>query len=221
MGERLVVNFIRNEKAIASAYYHWSAYTMPAINILKAMYDEFLASGIDKTDNDFRLALIRFAEKTTPFGFGSSENEKIKEFIKNAPHFNHHGGLNREEIQLAQELWPNENFLLDENLSRSEGLIQLSPQRIERAEQDAVCIIEVHLDNQMVLFGGVDEYELDEFLYETSDDEDGLLPSDVPEIPLDLGQFSFDDISIVHEILSITDSRWLRFKDSYFHTIEG
>ena len=62
MGQRLIITIVENGKALANAYYHWSAYTKAAMMLTE---DVLLAiSNYKKTMTNNKLIAIRALEKT-------------------------------------------------------------------------------------------------------------------------------------------------------------
>ena len=235
MGERLVVNIIKKQKRVANLYYHWSAYTIPAINIVHSIYHHVIKDKIHPTEQDLQLALIRFAEKTTHLGYfetvegyehqfskifgsypDSTEHTALKHIYKT------HGGVPRDECEYVIKKFPLEPFDF-ENVSRSEGLVSITDEGMESSLKHAIGIITIDLDNQMVQFGMFYDCDIQTYLEETEycDAEDFIPPDEVPISPVNLSEFTFDDLDFVHSFLNQNDSEWLRYGEDFYQIISG
>lgn len=235
MGERLVIDIKRNNKSIAIAYYHWSAYTSPSINILHRMYKHVLSKACDMTDEQLQLALIRFAESSTGLGFIETEHDKLAietEFnarMQTAPVevremleglLLAHGGISIDDLDFAKSRFPGEEFKL-KRLSRNEGLIIITPEHMEEAKSWAQGIIDVDLDSGKVLNGIIYDYNLPEYMAEVEDDDEFIHPDDLPRSPIDLAKFQLDEVEIVKDVIDITEDCWIKFNDTIYQFING
>lgn len=235
MGERLVVGIRRNNKPLATVYYHWSAYTLPAMQILDSMYKYVLKDASQMTDEELELALIRFAENTTPFGYVGTEQarEQTEELYQNAlkamPEsivdalgltITTHGGVSLNDLDYAQKLFPKEQFLVD-NLSRNEGLVALSEESMQAHSEWAEAFVMIDLDTNFVCNGALYEYTLFEYKDEIADEEDFIDPDQIEQIPIDLGNFALSDIPLVLELIQIVGSTFLRHKDIIYQMKVG
>lgn len=129
MGQRLVVTLERKGKAIANAYYHWSAYTRCAIDITNTILDTYTSIS-NKTDfkNDVDLALYLF--KATEAGLTTDEMEYVK--------------TNYPEI-------PEENLF--PAINRNCGLVAVSEDAMAHSEEWSEGDVYIDLDNETVAFG--------------------------------------------------------------------
>lgn len=236
MGERLVVEIKRNSNTVAAAYYHWSAYTMPAIEILSSMNTHVLSKANTMTDDELQLALIKFAECTTAFGYIADEEAKlevIREFeekFSESPDsvqdmlsdiFLKNGGVNPDDKEYAETKFHGEIFR--EDVSRNEGLICITESTIQRAISWAEWVTTIDLDDNKVLGNVVYEYDIESYLEETEDwdEEEFVDPDDIPRSPINLCDFGLDEIKIVKDVLEITQSGWIRYKDAIYQLKEG
>ena len=244
MGERLVINIKRNEQKIAAIYYHWSAYTYPALSILRELNNRVLIKSDDMTDKELQLALIRFSEHFLSGGYVESDDEKEKmreEMISRIEStipkhdvdarqmafsfmndmLSNHGGVYVDDFEYAKKLFPNEIFSL-EGVDRNDGLVAISQETIAGMEDWAQSIIEVDLDKKTVHNGVLYGYTIQEYLEETEDfDEEYFIPPDELErIPLDIGEFSLDDTQIAFEVVGATENCFLRFENYIYELIQ-
>lgn len=235
MGERLVIDIQRNNKSIATAYYHWSAYTKPAIHILYEMHKRVLRKANEMFDDQLQLALIRFAEKTTGLGYAETDEEYAelvkefeartvcvpdegKELLKQT--LLSHGGIDMSDLQYASERFHGESFVLD-GLSRNEGLIAIVEETMMRCKYMAQGIIEVNLDTGQVLNGILYDYDTVGYLEETEEDECALHPHDLPLSPIDIAKFQLEETEIVKDVVELNDCGWIKYDDVIYQFIEG
>lgn len=233
MGQRLVVEIKRNDKAIASAYYHWSAYTVPALNILSSMYKHVLSNANTMTDEELQVALIRFAECSTALGYIDSDEAKqsvIHEFqerFNDSPEYIQYmledlfiksGGLAPSDRECATQKFK-EVFKTDVN--RNEGLISISEKEIQKDLDWAEGIITIDLDDNTILNGVIYEYDIGAYLEETEEDDCVVDPDDLPKSPINLSEFALDEIEIVKDVIELSASSYIRYKDTIFQLIEG
>ena len=105
MGQRLIITIVENGKALANAYYHWSAYTKAAMilteDILLAIND------YKKTMTNNKLIAIRALEKTGAL-------------------------LQGIDIPVANKIFPNEKF--KEATNRNEGIISITKKEIKASK---------------------------------------------------------------------------------------
>jgi hypothetical protein len=237
MGERLVVEIKRNDRPIASIYYHWSAYTRPAVNIVHSMYKHVLAESATMTDQQLQLALIRFAENTVAYGYigeskeGATVRAMIEQAIEDADDsakemltnmLTSHGGICLEDRDLASKLFPDETFAKD--ISRNEGLVAISEQSMLDNQRWAEGMVLIDLSANTVLNGLAYEYDVKDYLYECEDRNEDCFtdPDDLTKIPINIADFKLDEIEIVKDVLDINeDETWLRFEDKIFEIISG
>ena len=150
MGERLVVKVERDDILLATIYYHWSAYTETSAKIIKNLYNHVLVNANQMSDDEIRLALIRFAEHSTSMGYVEDmttldriQKERLAALDPSAPNYGFltdwisketqcHGGVSSADRELVKSLFPNEIFLT-ENVSRNEGLVSVSVESMQSA----------------------------------------------------------------------------------------
>jgi len=167
MGQRLVINIIKDNERIANIYYHWSAYTVSALYEAKRLID----SGIfdeECTTKELQLNLIRQIE-----GFGGCIG----------------GGKDSEEYQKICDMFPNETF--KETGSRNEGLIALSEDGMDSLESWAEGILDINLDKGMI-YNSVYCCETLEEFNEWREKDNKL--EDFKEMDIEISEIKFEDI---------------------------
>jgi hypothetical protein len=243
MGERLVVEIKRNKKTVASTYYHWSAYTVPALNIVAEMYKHVLSQAYKMNDKEFQLALIRYVEKCCAYGYVGDDAEKkriveesiarIKENVdENTDSYkiaiemmedmlSTHGGICGDDIEYAKEKYPGEDFAV-EGVNRSDGLVAISESSIENFNSWAQAVMIVDLDENKVYNGAVYDYSFSDYMAEMEDwdEEDFLLPDELEQVPINMVEFPLNEIAIVCEIAHTVESSYVRFEDTIYEFIE-
>lgn len=177
MGQRLVITINQYGEDIAKLYYHWSAYSLSALqearDIINVLYDD------ENEEKDLRLRLIRFCENN---GGGID------------------GGENSEEWKRITEMYPNEVFKKD-NISRNYGLIALSKEGMENIQTWSEGDIYINLDEDEVInyvncyYEDIDDYN--RYRSEWNDSFKTLILDDIPQIKYDLSNFSVFDIDEV------------------------
>ena len=177
MGQRLVVTVNQYGEDIAKIYYHWSAYSLSALqearDIINVLYDE------ENEIKDLKLRLIRFCEQN---GGGIR------------------GGENSDEWKYITKLYPNETFKKD-NISRNYGLIALSQDGMEDFQGWSEGDVYIELDENRVInyvnccYDSINEYNENRSSWD--DDYKALTLNNVPYIKYNLCDFSIDDIDDV------------------------
>lgn len=227
LGQRLVIEIKRDDIRLATLYYHWSAYTNTAIARLKDLYNHVLVNANRMTDSELRLATIRYAEHSTPYGYFDdiAKLQKMKSAAENETdgaswmrQFAYmHGGVSAEDKGFVQTIFQQEEFVFDD-VSRNEGLVSISQESMNNSIAWADGLIEIDLSENMVNFGVLWTYDLEEYLeyLEDMEIEDGINPDDMPEIPIDVSNFELSDINMVSDIMSGLNSEYFRYGENYF-----
>ena len=126
MGQRLVINIIKDDERIANIYYHWSAYSISALEEAKKLID----SGVFDEDcsvKELQLKLVRLIES-----FGGCID----------------GGYNSKEYLAISEMFPDENF--KHGGSRNNGLIAITENAMNDIEGWAEGTIDINLDDDYI-----------------------------------------------------------------------
>jgi hypothetical protein len=231
MGQRLVILVRRNDVNVATVYYHWSAYSNPAIACLSDMHNDVLSKADTMSDRELQLALIRHVEKISFFGFFPNDTVK-KQFLigllpilHKAPPFivgqwNDRGGLDESEFEHGLQTFPGETFIL-EGLNRNYGLVNITEQGIKTSLNYAEGLIVVDLTSKNVQYdvvfkSRVEDYDGEEYEF----DEDMNTVDDIPSIPIDITSFNMSNIDLVRDILLSRESGVLRYEDTIFTFID-
>lgn len=184
MGQRLVVNVICDDKQIASLYFHWSAYSVSAIEEAKWIISAVEDHNVPK---DIRLRLL----DTVQLRGGCVS-----------------GGQDGDEFKAVQEMYP--NLTLSNTGSRNEGLIAFSEEGMARLNGWAEASIELDFDTRTVynsvfyVYDDPEEFECDfrEDFYE------------VPERDLFIDWFNFDECDYIIEQLEDVCRQNYRYRRS-------
>ena len=167
MGQRLVVNVVKDKESVAAIYFHWSAYTQSALWEAQKIID-----AIDRHEHDdLRLLLIRYCE----------ENGGCID-----------GGKYSIEFKAIQEMYPNETF--KEDGSRNEGLIAITEDGMNNLYGWAEGTLEINLDDGYVYNHVYDVETLDE--YNDWREEECKL-DDFELLDIDLNVIEFDKLDEV------------------------
>ena len=126
MGQRLVVTVRKSEEDICKIYYHWSAYTMSALNEAQKIVDA-IYNGEDETTRELQLRLIRFCEENggcIDMAYDGSEAKYIQSIFPEEE-FNEDGNRNYGLIAISQDGMDNL-----QGLSEGDLTIDLDDERI-------------------------------------------------------------------------------------------
>ena len=174
MGQRLVVTVRSMGEDLCKMYFHWSAYTIPALMEVRDMMAEFPME--TKSKDEAILYFIRYCEKN---GGGISD------------------GYGGKEWNYITEKYPNEKFKVD-GISRNNGLIGISEEKMDSIQSWSEGDIIIDLDEMTVhnevfwFYDGIDAYN-----EELVDREDELATlDDIPEVG-EVGDFDLEDIDDV------------------------
>lgn len=134
MGQRLNIEIMSGDKVLANAYYHWSAYSITAIEMAKNIINEYYE--IDEKNEIFKA--VKLLECT-----GAGVNDKERNFIKNNPLLN---GLK-----------------IQNSIDRNKGLLSISKNGIQTTRDWEEGRITIHIDTETFDFNvlcriGIDEY---------------------------------------------------------------
>ena len=236
MGERLVVEIKRNHKALASVYYHWSAYTQPALEILKSMYDVVLYKHHSMTDNELQLELIRFAEHSTALGYFENPEDSKKAFFgmfgisyESSERISEellllydliytgNGGVSGHDRAFIEAKFPGEKFASN-NINRNSGLVSLSEENIESTLNIAQGIVSIDLNDNEILFGIFNEIDYQEYLMETEDvdDEDFIEIENIPICPVNPLEFKLEDIYFMRDFCKNSKLTMFRYGEKIY-----
>ena len=182
MGQRLVINGIKNHVPIFNIYYHWSAYTETALHETDQLLKYLLRP---ENCGDLVLSAIKYCE-------------------------NNGGGITGDkDLEEAKRLYPDHNFKTD-GISRNDGLIAITADSMNNNLSWAEETIDIDFDNDLInnnVFWGYDDIDQINEEYEYDDDEK-LKDSDILVPHISVEQFHFDQIDEVDNIL--VNNRWFQ-----------
>lgn len=174
MGQRLIVTVRSIGEDICKMYFHWSAYTIPALVEVRDMMAEFPME--TKSKDEAILYFIRYCEKN---GGGISN------------------GYGSQEWNYIISKYPNEKFK-ETNINRNRGLISISKEDMDDTQRWSEGDIIINLDDMTVhnevflCYSNIDELN-SEFL---DRGDDPLTLEDIPEVG-EIGDFDLEDIDDV------------------------
>ena len=174
MGQRLVVTVRSIGEDICKMYFHWSAYTIPALAEVRDMMAEFPME--TKSKDEAILYFIRYCEKN---GGGISN------------------GFGSKEWNYIASKYPNEKFK-KANISINQGLIGISEEEMEDMQSWSEGDIVINLDDMTVHNEVFWCYtDIDEYNQELIDREDKPVTlENIPEVG-EIGDFDLEDIDDV------------------------
>lgn len=162
MGQRLNIQIQRGETILANAYYHWSAYTGSALELLKTIHEKW--EELSTEENDV-IRAVRLLETT---GAGLTQEELLNVEI------------------LGQGFIPG-----NVAVNRNDGLIAVSPEGIAETNDWAGGGAIIDLDDAMVSFGVFYAYDdREHILSEYEEDEIADLPE--LDFQLDMSSFKLE-----------------------------
>ena len=174
MGQRLIVTVRSMGEDICKMYFHWSAYTIPALEEVRDMMAEFPME--TKSKDEAILYFIRYCEKND----GGISN-----------------GYGSKEWNYITSKYPNEKFK-EANISRTQGLIGISEEEMDDMQRWSEGDIVINLDDMTVhnevflCYSNIDEYNQE--LIDREDEPVTL--EDIPEVG-EIGDFDLEDIDDV------------------------
>lgn len=125
MGQRLVINCIRDGERFATLYFHWSAYTDSAYEVGRKIVSGLLERGYSKdmTKEETILMLEKILRE---------DSHGLDYLDKTVTH----GGVDQTEAEIAafEALGLSKEEMDAENISRSDGLISITEQGMRDSE---------------------------------------------------------------------------------------
>lgn len=135
MGQRLNIEIQKNNRTLANAYYHWSAYSSSACEITEQIVNYINSN---QQNSDDVLYAIRILEHT---GAGLTDNFPS-------------------ELKMAQNMFPNESF--QECKGRNFGLLSITDDGIKETRSWEEGRVTINLDNKTINFEVYWEYDPNE-----------------------------------------------------------
>lgn len=169
MGQRLVINVVKDREEIASIYYHWSAYSISALEEARSLIEAIYNFNPDK---DFKLQLIKHIENC-----GGCID----------------GGAGSTEYIVVSSMYPTESFKSDG--SRNDGLIAITHDGRDSLKSWAEGVLEVNLDTDMIYNEVFSVKTLEEYNYWH---ETNAKLEDIPEdTSINIEEIPFGDLDDV------------------------
>lgn len=197
MGQRLNLEIRKKDnkgdKVVANAYYHWSAYTKDAFELLQEVH-AFLSLNKNLI-KDERLLAIRALE-CTGAGLPEYEDENIGDYnrIKNTTKYR--------------------DVSFKKCVSRDSGIIGCYPKSIKNTETWAEGTVTIYLNDLSFIFDVWDAYETAEDILEWDEDfneEEAIV------IPYDRDNMSIAELQEV--INYLVAGKWVMLNDFYIQGI--
>lgn len=141
MGQRLVVDLLKDDEVVAAIYYHWSAYFGSTIKELTKLSKAILEA--EKTSKDKLLTVVEMLE----------EEEEFPNYFNNTIE-KRRGGISgyQGELEAAQKLYPDHEFKT-ENVDRNRGLIAFTEEGIKSFHDWEEGHAEIDLDTHEITNG--------------------------------------------------------------------
>lgn len=150
MGQRLNIEIWNNGKVLANSYYHWSAFSLPSIELVKKIIDNI--DTISYLNSDLKKA-VRLLEIT---GAGINDAEKCN--MAKYENF--------------------KNISIQDCVGRNNGLIYVTPEGIQEARYWAEYTAYIYLDEERIgydVYRGIDKCNYDrafkEYIYDIAYDK--------------------------------------------------
>ena len=239
MGQRLTIEVKRNEedkKAICVLYFHWSGYTRTAVMETRNLIEHCLKKiDVDQTSNhEIQRAVIDYLQCVTPYGYKVRTDkeyfEKAKEvasqndseLLRNAIELilfqnqSSHGGVCASDMELAIKRFGKDFIVNDECISRSEGLVMIDEESMERALGWSELPVTIDLTNKSIsgwwLWDETENQDGEDMEY---DDNMTIISKDSPLVLLTKDDLSYDELNSLNECLNKEKN------NMYYFQIEG
>lgn len=165
MGQRLVINCIRDGEKFATLYFHWSAYTDSTYEEGRKIVSGLMERGYSKdmTKEETILMLEKILRE---------DSHGLDYFNKTITH----GGVDQTDAEIAafEALGLSKEEMDAENISRSEGLISITEQGMRDSETWGEGFAVLDFDNETFendIFyeeePNSEAFEFDDFTYDT------------------------------------------------------
>ena len=172
MGQRLVITANYKNQEIAKIYFHWSAYTVSALQEAYDLINEINISDYT-TIEDLQLQLIRYCER-----HGGCID----------------GGANSDEMKYVKFIFPKEEF--KGNGSRNQGLIAISDIGRDEIQGNSEGDLIINFDSQEISNYCYSGWDLAEYKnYRKDEYEEEVDFNSMESLDLDLGCIPFNDLS--------------------------
>ena len=167
MGQRLFLGIRYKGHTLAGAYYHWSGYTIPAINLLKEVHKY-----IENSDEPNKYLLAIRALEHIGAGFETDSSNNCSEIDA-----------------LHNTFFPNETF--NKESDRNEGILSASFDGIEELLKCSEFSCYFDMDTMTSDFAVVNFYDS---LADVKDNFDNLNPASIPSFSMNLYKMTYIDL---------------------------
>lgn len=199
MGQRLVITVVENHEDIAKLYFHWSAYSVSALEETKSVLDKLLDEERWKNIKDTRLKLIKIAEE---LGGGID------------------GGKDSDEWKYVASKYPNRKFKT-KNINRNYGLIAISEAGMDNMQDWSEGDVTIDLDAEMIYnevygcYSSIEEVEEERKSWLDEDEYEPLnYGEDIEYFNYNLNHISFNDIDCILNAIHCAGTYWLHNGDT-------
>jgi len=202
MSERLVIQIEVDEQPLANAYFHWGAYTLPALKLTEQIIEE-----------EYKANTNELFKKTL--------TEQERELLWGVNLLRATGAeILEEDLKIFQDKHPLSfgNFTYAKD--RNEGLIALRPESMDKNMQDAIGTVFIDLETRDIKFD-VLNYESEEDIECLIDDGDIESVEDLPELSIAWDNLNFDNFDeFIMEIENL-DGFYFRDKAGDVYSVKG
>lgn len=186
MGQRLNIEIKKGDKALANAYYHWSAYSSSSCEMALGIVDYIETN---QQDCDDVLYAIKILEST---GAGLTDFNPTEQEIETAQkYYNQEYYLKwrnqPSELKTAKLMFP--DFKFQDCNGRNNGLLSITEYGMSETRKWEEGRVTVDIESKTVCF---DVY------WDASDFEE---KKPIEDLNLDLANLSFDDVSTLKDII--------------------
>ena len=194
MGQRLVISIRHLGENVACLYYHWSAYTISALEEARKVWD-CICEKDDLSVQDLQLRLIRMVEAS---GGGIDGGEGSTEFAR------------------IQSMFLDETFKI-RDISRNDGLIAISEVGMNRMLDWADEMVTIDLDEGMIenSLGFCCDFET----YRETNAAADVKLEDIPDVGVDLFIFPVEALEHVIETLNNLGGYVVRHGETIYELI--
>ena len=176
MGQRLVITVRKEQEDIAKIYFHWSGYSVSALEETRSLLED-----IDTNEEDIKKLQLNIIRACESMGGGID------------------GGAGSEEFSYVCNIFPNVNFKEDPN--RNCGLVALSENDMEKIQLWSNGNIVIDLDYNRIYNSVLHEYHsLEEYEAETGQSADEVYCC---ESDIDITDFRMEYIDEVIDFIDV------------------
>ena len=176
MGQRLVITVRKEQEDIAKIYFHWSGYSVSALEETRSLLED-----IDTNEEDIKKLQLNIIRACESMGGGID------------------GGAGSEEFSYVCNIFPNVSFKEDPN--RNCGLVALSENDMEKIQLWSNGNIVIDLDYNRIYNSVLHEYQsLEEYEAETGQSADEVYCC---ESDIDITDFRIEDIDEVIDFIDV------------------